>query len=104
MLGRVVPQVNGMAVFGIGKLVDRLVADLQIAAIETQTARDLLGRPARLQPIYDDFAEVAMPDQLAQASPAGFGFGLRVQGVVAGEILELGIDEAVALQLAVDGV
>lgn len=43
-----------------------------------------------------------MPDQLAQASTAGLGFGLGVQRVIAQEILQLSIDEPIALQLTVD--
>jgi len=41
--------------------------------------------------------------RLVSGSTAGFGLGLGVQGVVAGEMLQLGVDKTIALQLAVDG-
>jgi len=91
-----------MAVFRIGELIDGLVADLQNAAFQAQSTGDLLWRPTGLQSIDDDVTEIAMPDQFAQSSAAGFAFGLGVYSVVAREMLQLGIDEPVALQLAVD--
>lgn len=102
MLGQMSPEIDRVAIFGIGELIDSLVADLQITAVRTQATSDLLRRPACLQPVDDDITEVAMPDQFAQSRAAGLGFGLGVQGVVARQFLDLCIDKPVPLKLAMD--
>lgn len=78
------------------------MADAQIAAVKAQMAGYLLRCPAGLQPIHDVLAQVAVADQLAQPGAPGLGFGLGIQRVIAREMLELGVDKAVALQLTMD--
>lgn len=102
MLGQVSPQVDRVAVLGIGELIDGLMADLEGAAFQAQTAGDLLRGPAGLEPVDDHIAKVSVPDQLAQTSAAAFTDGLGSHGIIARQVLQLGIDEAIALQLAVD--
>lgn len=43
-----------------------------------------------------------MTDQFAQTSAPRLGFGLGIKRIIAREILQLGIDEAIALDLGVD--
>lgn len=78
------------------------MADLKGAAFQAQTSSDLLRCPARHQPVDDKVTKVSVPDQLAQTGAASLGFGLGVESIISRQVLQLGVDEAIALQFSVD--
>lgn len=89
--------------FSAGDLIDRLATDPdRTKSIALQTARDLLLRPAMLQPIDDTVAQGGMAQKLALTPATIPGEILRCHREIAVIGFVLRVDPGVASQLSKD--
>jgi len=66
VLRQMPPELDGLAVRRIGELVDRLVADRDRMTLEPHPARNLLWRPAVLNPFDDRLAHMREARELPE--------------------------------------
>jgi hypothetical protein len=66
VLRQMPPEFDSLSVWGIGKLVDRLMADRDRMALKLQSVSDLLRRPAMYDALDHRLAQVREPGKFAQ--------------------------------------
>ncbi|SFP91213.1 hypothetical protein SAMN04488047_11820 [Tranquillimonas alkanivorans] len=101
--GQIARQFSGSAIGAVDVGIDRLVADPDRKAFIAQATGDLFRRPAFFQLRDHRIAELFQAHQLAPSCPPGICIPLRIHPVVATEVSQFVVFEAIAADLAVDG-
>lgn len=90
------PELDGLPIRRVGEFVDRLVADRDRMALKPHPPRDLLWRPAVLNPFDDRLAHMREARELPQPGAPLAGHVMRRHAMVAVEFWPFLVDEGVA--------